>query len=73
MFNKSQNNPRMPCAIRGKRKDMHDRGALDKEEIKWRMGRFGVDPTAMLERGRTSRDAKRGSNRDRFLVLLIYC
>jgi len=65
MVNKSQNAPRMPRAIRGKKKDTHDRGALDEDEIKKRMGRFGVDPTAMLERGRATREADRGRKRDR--------
>ena len=66
MVNKIQNAPRIPCAIRGKRKDMHNRGALDIEEIKRKMGRFGVDPTVMLERGRTSREAERGRKRDKY-------
>ena len=38
---------------------------MDKDEVKSRMGRFGVNPTAMLKRGCTSREAERGGNRDR--------
>ena len=40
-------------------------GALDEDEIKRRMGRLGVDPTVMLERGCTLREAERGRKRDR--------
>ena len=50
MVNKIQETPQMLQVIRGKRKDQHNRGALDKDEINKRMDKFGVDPTAMLKR-----------------------
>lgn len=50
--NKSDNKPIMPRAIRGRAKDKHDRGALDADEIKKKMDGYGVDTSAMLERGR---------------------
>ena len=65
MVNKNQNTPRTPHAIKGKRKYMHDRGDLDEDNIKRRMGRLGVNPTAMLERGHTSWEAERGRKRDK--------
>ena len=50
--NKSDNKPTMPRAIRGRAKDRHDRGALDADEIKKKMDGYGVDTSAMIERGR---------------------
>ena len=60
MVNKSQNTPRMTRAIRGKIKDFHDRGTLNKKKINKRMENFGVDPNEILERGRTSKEAEIG-------------
>ena len=37
MASKSQNDPRMPQAIIGKRKYQHNRGELDEDKIKKRM------------------------------------
>ena len=65
MVNMSQNAPRTPRATRVKRKDQNDRGALDEDEIKKRMKKFSVEPTALLKRGRMSREAARGRKRDR--------
>merc|ERR1712238_145890 len=50
--NRNENTPMMPRAIRGRVKDKHDRGVLDKEEIKKKMGEYGVNVDTMLERGR---------------------
>ena len=50
MVNKIQETPQMIQLIRDKRKDQHNRGALDKDKINKRMDKFGVDPTAMLKR-----------------------
>jgi hypothetical protein len=47
-------------AIRGKAKDKHDRGALDRETIKKKMDGFGVDTTEMLERRKRDRSVFRG-------------
>ena len=63
MVNKSQNAPRMTQSIRCKRKDQQDKGELDENEIKKRMEIFVVEPTVVLHRGRTSREAKRGRKR----------
>jgi len=60
--NRNENNPIMPRAIRGRVKDKHDRGALDQGEIRKKMGEYGVDVEAMLDRGRKrsrSVDARR--------------
>jgi len=50
--NKSDNKPIMPRSIRGRGKDKHDRGALNADEIKKKMDEYGVDTSAMIERGR---------------------
>ena len=65
MVNNIQNNNRMPRSIGGKSKYQYNRGELDKSKIKKRMEKFAVDPTAMLKRGGTLREADRGRNRDR--------
>lgn len=65
--NRNENNPIMPRAIRGKVKDKHDRGELDEGVIRKKMGEYGVDVEAMLERGRKrsrSVDARRSRKRD---------
>jgi len=65
--NRNENNPIMPRAVRGKVKDKHDRGALDEEEIRKKMGEYGVDVEAMLERGRKrsrSVDGRRSRKRE---------
>eukprot|EP00554_Chaetoceros_debilis_P008071 CAMPEP_0194079866 /NCGR_PEP_ID=MMETSP0149-20130528/5984_1 /TAXON_ID=122233 /ORGANISM="Chaetoceros debilis, Strain MM31A-1" /LENGTH=700 /DNA_ID=CAMNT_0038761457 /DNA_START=132 /DNA_END=2234 /DNA_ORIENTATION=- len=50
--NDTQNKPIMPRNVRGKPKDMHQPGLLEAKEIKKKMDEFGVDTSAMLERGR---------------------
>lgn len=50
--NSTDNKPMMPRQIRGRAKDKHDRGALDPKEIKKKMDGYGVDTSAMIERGR---------------------
>jgi nucleolar GTP-binding protein len=50
--NSTDNKPIMPRAIRGRAKDKHDRGALNADEIKKKMDEYGVDTSAMIERGR---------------------
>ena len=65
MVNKSQNAPCMTLEIRSKRKNQLDRGALKNDKIKKRIEMFGVEPTAMLERKRTSKEDKRVRTRDR--------
>jgi nucleolar GTP-binding protein len=50
--NKSNNKPVVPREIRGRAKDMHDKGALDADNIRSKMERYGVDAEAMIERGR---------------------
>lgn len=50
--NKSDNKPIMPRAIRGRAKDVHDKGTLNADEIKKKMDVYGVDTSAMIERGR---------------------
>ena len=62
--NRTSNKPMMPRAIRGRTKDKHDPGALDEEEIKKKMEKYGVDVSKMLERGRTM---ERGRKRERSL------
>jgi len=65
--NRNENNPIMPRSVRGRAKDKHDRGALDEEEIRKKMGGYGVDVEAMLERGRKrgrSVNARRSRKRE---------
>ena len=57
MVNKSQNDPCIPREIMGKKKDQHNMGELDEDEIKKRIENVGVEPTYMLERGNTPREA----------------
>lgn len=64
--NKSDNKPMMPRAIRGRAKDKHDKGALDVDEIKKKMDVYGVDTSALVERGRKrerSVDSRRSRSR----------
>ena len=51
-MNKTQNKSVIPRNIRGRAKDKHDRGALDRDTIKRKMEGYGVDTSKMLERGR---------------------
>lgn len=60
----SENKPVIPRAIRGRSKDKHDPGALNENEIKKKMDKFGVDTSKMLERGRSM---ERGRKRERSL------
>lgn len=62
--NRTQNKPMAPRAIRGRAKDKHDAGALDEDEIKKRMDKYGIDSSKMIERGRTM---ERGRKRERSL------
>ena len=66
MANKSQNAPRMPREIRGKRKDQHNMGALVKGDINERMEKFGMEPTSIIKKEHMSREAERGRRRDRY-------
>ena len=64
--NMSDNKPIMPRSIRGRAKDKHDKGALDADEIKKKMDGYGVDTSAMVERGRKrerSIDSRRSRSR----------
>jgi len=45
----------MPRHVRGRMKDRHDRGALNKDEIKEKMDSYGIDTSDMLERGKRKR------------------
>lgn len=49
--NKSDNKPMMPRQIRGRAKDKHDAGALNTDEIRKNMDRYGVDTSTMIESG----------------------
>jgi len=64
--NKNANHAMMPRAIRGRMKDKHDKGALDADEIKKKMDRYGIDSSKMIERGRKrERVQERGRSRSR--------
>lgn len=59
---RSQNKPVVPRSVRGRAKDKHDSGALDATEIQRKMDRYGIDASALIERGRQQ---ERGRKRDR--------
>ena len=65
--NKSENKPVVPRTIRGRVKDKHDLGARDKNNIKSKMDKLGVDASKMIERGRAM-DRERGRKRERSRV-----
>lgn len=65
--NRSENKPVVPRTMRGRTKDMHQPGDRDKDVIKAKMDRLGVDTSKMLERGR-SMDRESGRKRGRSRV-----
>jgi nucleolar GTP-binding protein len=60
----SENKPVVPRTMRGRAKDMHDRGARDKATIEKTMKNLGVDASKMIARGRAL-DQERGRKRER--------
>ncbi|CAJ1946837.1 unnamed protein product [Cylindrotheca closterium] len=60
--NRSENKPVLPRSIRGRTKDKHDRGDRNKDVVKDKMERLGVDASIMIKRGR-SLDKTRGRKR----------
>lgn len=65
--NRSENKPVVPRTMRGRTKDMHQPGDRDKDVIKAKMDKLGVDTSKMLERGR-SMDRESGRKRGRSRV-----
>jgi len=66
-MNRGQNKPVVPRHVRGRAKDKHQPGALDSNEIRKKMDKYGVDTSKMLERGRKrerSIDRRREKDRD---------
>mmetsp|Transcript_42733 Transcript_42733/g.103353 ORF Transcript_42733/g.103353 Transcript_42733/m.103353 type:complete len:660 (+) Transcript_42733:276-2255(+) len=51
--NRSENKPVLPRTVRGRAKDKHDRGDRNKDVVKDKMDRLGVDASKMIERGRS--------------------
>jgi nucleolar GTP-binding protein len=64
---RTQNKPMLPRVIRGKRRDKHDKGALEADQIKKTMDALGVDASKMIERGRSVDTVDRGRKRERSL------
>jgi nucleolar GTP-binding protein len=62
--NKSENKPVVPRAARGRSKDVHQPGDRNKEVIKEKMSKLGVDASLMIERGRAL-ERERGRKRER--------
>lgn len=62
--NRSENKPIVPRTIRGRAKDRHQPGDRDKDTIKRKMDKLGVDAGKMIERGRAL-DRERGRKRER--------
>ncbi len=62
--NKSENKPVVPRTARGRSKDVHQPGDRNKDVIKQKMEKLGVDASRMIERGR-SLDRERGRKRER--------
>jgi len=62
--NRSENKPVVPRTARGRTKDMHQPGDRDKDVIKSKMDKLGVDASKMIERGRIL-DQERGRKRER--------
>jgi len=60
--NRSENKPVVPRTARGRAKDMHQPGDRNKDVIKSKMEKLGVDASKMIERGRT---LDRGRKRER--------
>ena len=63
-MNRSENKPVVPRTMRGRAKDRHQPGDRSEEVIKKTMSKIGVDPSMMIERGR-SLDRERGRKRER--------
>mmetsp|Transcript_25270 Transcript_25270/g.44857 ORF Transcript_25270/g.44857 Transcript_25270/m.44857 type:complete len:183 (-) Transcript_25270:357-905(-) len=61
---KSENKPVIPRTVRGRTKDMHTPGDRNKDVIKEKMDKLGVDASKMIERGRAL-DRERGRKRER--------
>merc|ERR1712003_181587 len=51
--NRSENKPVVPRTMRGRTNDIHQPGDRNKDVIKEKMDRLGVDATKMIERGRS--------------------
>jgi nucleolar GTP-binding protein len=62
-MNRSENKPVVPRTMRGRAKDRHQPGDRNEEVIKKTMSKIGVDPSKMIERGR-SLDRERGRKRE---------
>lgn len=62
--NKTENKPVVPRIARGRAKDLHQPGDRNKDVIKQKMEKLGVDASKMIERGR-SLDRERGRKRER--------
>ncbi|KAG7356236.1 GTPase [Nitzschia inconspicua] len=62
--NRSENKPVVPRIMRGRDKDMHQPGDRDKDVIKEKMNKLGVDASRMIERGRAL-ERERGRKRER--------
>jgi nucleolar GTP-binding protein len=60
----SENKPVVPRIMRGRAKDMHQRGDRDKDAIEKTMKNLGVDASKMIARGRAL-DQERGRKRER--------
>jgi nucleolar GTP-binding protein len=61
--NRTDNKPIVPRTARGRAKDVHQPGDRNKEVIKQKMEKLGVDASRMIERGR-SLDRVRGRKRE---------
>jgi nucleolar GTP-binding protein len=62
--NRSENKPVVPRAMRGRAKDKHNPGDRNKDVIKEKMDKLGVDASKMIERGRAL-EQERGRKRER--------
>jgi len=62
--NRSENKPVVPRTMRGRTKDIHQPGDRNKDVIKAKMDKLGVDASKMIERGRRL-DRERGRKRER--------
>jgi len=63
--NRSENKPVIPRTMRGRAKDKHNRGDRNKDAIKDKMDKLGVDASRMIARGRSvdvGRGRKRGAS-----------
>lgn len=63
--NKSENKPVIPRSARGRTKDVHQPGDRNKDVIKQKMEKLGVDASRMIERGRSLDNSERGRKRER--------